>query len=133
MQRHSLNQRLFGFFGFMVAATSALPATAQTRSVQRTPTSTVCEKVGAATAAVGTAAASVGTVASTAGVAAVAHSSGAAILTTVGVGGTGYVAGTLGGAAATTLGFLSAPVVVVGSAALGVAGLSTYAYCRYKR
>lgn len=133
MQRRRLDQKLFSIFGFIAVATFAFPATAQTHLVRRTSTSTICEKAGAATAAVGAAAASVGTIAGTAGVAAVAHSSGAAILTTVGVGGTGYVAGTLGGAAATTLGFLSAPVVVAGAATLGVAGAGTYAYCRYAR
>lgn len=53
-------------------------------------------KVGATMAVLGTAIAGASTVAETAGVAAVVHSSGAAILTSVGAGGTGYIAGTAG-------------------------------------
>ena len=92
-----------------------------------------CEKTAAAVTAAGAAVAGAGTAASTAGIASVAHSSGAAILTSVGVGGTGYIAGTLGGAGATALGFVSSPVVVGAAALAAVGGGGTLAYCHFKK
>lgn len=94
---------------------------------------TWCERAGVAAMSVGTAVAGASTLVGTAGVAAVAHSSGAAILTSVGVGGTGYLAGTLGGVGATTLGVASAPAVIAGAATVGVAGVGAYAWCRYRK
>lgn len=93
----------------------------------------LCEKVSAGAATVGATVASASTLAGTAGVAAVAHSSGAAILTSVGAGGTRYLAGTLGGAGATALGLISAPVVIAGAATVAVAGAGGWAYCHLKR
>lgn len=92
----------------------------------------VCEKLGGVAVAAGTAAAAAKAAASAAGVAAVAHSSGTMLLTSVGVGGTGYIAGTLGGIGATALAALSSPVVIVVGAATAVAGGGAATYCLIK-
>ncbi len=111
------------------------PLAAQSKKGQGLPTvsATACKKVAVGTAAVSTAVASVGSIASAAGVSAVAHSSGAAILTSVGVGGTGYVAGTLGGLAASALAVVSSPAVIAGAAVAAVGAGGGYLYCRNKQ
>jgi len=84
------------------------------------------------------------------GIAAVEHSSGGFILSSVGVGGTGYIASTLGTVSANALGFAStasagvasvasaaagavtAPAVMgVGAGALAVGG-GAYVYCKFR-
>ena len=81
------------------------------------------------------------------GIAAVEHSSGGFILSSVGVGGTGYIASTLGTVSANALGFAStasagvasaaagavtAPAVLgVGAGALAVGG-GAYVYCKFR-
>ena len=91
----------------------------------------VCEWVGGGIAAAGTAVASASTAAGIAGVAAVPHVSGGAIVTSVGVGGTGFIAGTLGTIGATALSIVSAPAVIVGAAGAAVVGGGTAAYCYF--
>lgn len=63
------------------------------------------------------------TVAQSLGVAGLLHSSGAAILSSVGVGGSGYIAGTIGGAAATGFLVASAPLVIGTAAAVALGGI----------
>ncbi|GIX14110.1 MAG: hypothetical protein KatS3mg118_2069 [Paracoccaceae bacterium] len=65
-----------------------------------------------------------------AGFAAVAHSSGRKILTSVGRGGTGYIAGTLGSIGAWLLSGVSSPYVIAGATvtALGAGGVAGYCY-----
>jgi hypothetical protein len=64
-----------------------------------------------------------------AGVAAVTHSSGVVIATSVGAGGTGFLAGTLGTLGATALSIMSAPAVIAGAAGVAIIGGSIAAYC----
>jgi hypothetical protein len=60
------------------------------------------------------------------GFAAVTHSSGAPILTSVGVGGTGYIAGTIGGVVATSLAAPTLPIVLgIGATAIVIGALRT--------
>ena len=115
------------------AGTATMPATARAKTVAQANSLGWCKKAGAASAGIGATVSTAGAAANAVGVAAVAHSSGAAILTSVGVGGTGYVAGTVGGAAATALAFVSSPAVIVGAAAVTVVGAGVYGYCRLRR
>ena len=91
----------------------------------------VCEWVGGSIGATGAVVASASTVAEAAGLAAVPHVSGAAIATSVGVGGTGFIAGTLGTIGATALSIVSAPAVIAGAAGVAVVGGGTAAYCYF--
>ena len=135
MRIHKIGRASSACFLLMSSGILGSPALARSEKAvsPKTQSNVICRRASAAAAALGTAAASAGTLASSAGVAAVTHSSGATILTSVGVGGTGYLAGTLGGAGATALGFLSAPVVMAGAATVGVGGLGVYAYCWVKK
>lgn len=91
----------------------------------------VCEWTGASVAALGSSVAGASTVASAIGVAAVPHVSGSAILTSVGVGGTGYVAGTLGSIGAVALSIVSAPAVIITAASVTVVAGGTATYCYF--
>ena len=89
----------------------------------------LCEKAGGAIATAGAVVSGIPAAAAAAGVAAVPHAAGGAILTSVGVGGTGYIAGTLGGVGATALAVASSPVVIAGAAVAVVGGAGAGAYC----
>ena len=91
----------------------------------------VCEWVAGGVAAAGTAVASASTIAGVAGVAAVPYVTGTAILTSVGVGGTGYIAGTLGTIFATSLLVASSPAVIAGAIGVSVVGGGTATYCYF--
>lgn len=116
--------------GAMAAAVAliATPAAAAPKNIG----TKVCEKAAAGAAAVGSLAASGSAIAGAAGLAALPHSSGAAILSSVGAGGTGYLAGTLGGVGATALGILSAPAVIIGGTVVAAGAGGTYAYCKLR-
>lgn len=121
--------------GAMAAAAAliATPAAAAPKNIGNAVCQKVTETEAAALAAAGALVASGSTIASTTGLAALSHSSGAAILSSVGVGGTGYLAGTLGGIGATALGFLSAPAVIIGGTVVAVGAGGTYAICKLRR
>ena len=89
----------------------------------------LCEKAGGAIATAGAVVGGMPAAVAAAGVAAVPHVSGAAILSSVGVGGTGYIAGTLGGIGATALAAAGSPVVIAGAAVAVVGGAGVGAYC----
>lgn len=96
----------------------------------------VCKKVSdvkaGSASAVGTLVAAPGAIANGAGIAALTHSSGAAILSSVGVGGTGYLAGTLG-TVATVFGVLSSPLVFGTGAVVALGATSVGTYCHFRK
>lgn len=103
--------------------------------VCKKPKKSFCERVNAtketAIALAGLAAGTVGgagTAASAAGVTAVAHSSGAVILT----GTSGYIAGTLGGIGATSLAIVTAPATIAATAVSVVTVGGAVYFCRDK-
>lgn len=93
----------------------------------------VCEWAGSGVATAGTMIAGASKVAGSLGVAAVPHVSGAAIATSVGVGGTGFIAGTLGTISAGALAIVSAPAVIAGAAGLAVIGGGAATYCYFSK
>ena len=121
----------------VMAAGSAAAATPKTSGVSLCSRVTKAQAAALVGAGVIAAAASAKAIAATAGIAALEHSSGAFILSAVGVGGTGYIASTIGGAGVTALGWLSAPVVVptvlTGGAIIALGAGGAYAYCRYSQ
>lgn len=89
----------------------------------------VCEKAGSVLAGVGATVAGTSTAVGMAGTAAVPHAAGGFILSSVGVGGTGYIAGTLGGIGATFLAAVSSPVLIAGAVGVTIGAGGTAAYC----
>ncbi len=120
------------FIMLVAALTSSTSAMAGPKR-GRAANSPVCQTAAAGVGVVGTAMAGASGAAGAAGISALTHSSGAAILSSVGVGGTGYIAGTLGGAAATGLAFVSTPAVIAVGAAVAVGAVGTVVYCRSRR
>jgi hypothetical protein len=111
----------------VVAAVTSLVLGATSAAAASTP----CSKLSGALTAAGAGAASAKAIAAAAGFAVVEHSSQALILTSVGVGGTGYIGGTIGTATVATLGILSSPYVIATGAVLAVGAGGTYAYCKF--
>lgn len=113
-------------------AIMATPAAAAPRAAK-----TVCQKVpvNAAqwTALMGAAGASGSTLANSAGLAALSHSSGGVILSSIGIGGTGYLAGTLGGIVATVLSVLSLPAVIGAGSLLAIGAGGTVFFCSLEK
>lgn len=91
----------------------------------------VCEWAAAGVVAAGTMVASASTVAGTLGLAAGPHVSGAAIASSVGVGGTGFLAGTLGTISTSALAIVSAPAVIATAVGVAVVGGGTATYCYF--
>ena len=108
--------------GILAVLTSAIPSQVNAG---------VCETGAKIAAFGGGLVASASSVASMAGYAAVAHSSGAVILSSVGVGGTGYIGM---GMAATGLAVVSSPIVIGGAAvfATGAAAVAGVCYANRK-
>lgn len=102
----------------LVSISSGALAESQVCSLASTTAAKAAGGVAAATAAVGGAA-------QAAGLVVVAHSSGSLIAAGAG----GYVAGTLGAIGTTALSVVSAPAVIIGTAAAAVAVGGTVAYC----
>ena len=109
--------------GILAAVASAIPSQVSAG---------VCETASKYAAIGSGLVASASSTASLAGYAAVTHSSGAWIISSVGVGGTGYIAGTYGvvGAGLATVGL---PVVIGSAAVLGTGAATIGGFCYAKR